>query len=114
MTSTSAARSYDWAALQMREFTELVAAHLPNAAIGANFAPADFCSESWKWIDVFRASALTMPWSEGCASRVLTSSVCPLFLAMRLQMHKSDTSDTARILRQTPSPLMARCSVLRR
>jgi hypothetical protein len=49
----------------MRQFTELVAAHLPNAAIGANFAPADFCSESWKWIDVFRASALTMPWAEG-------------------------------------------------
>ena len=22
-------------------------------------------SESWKWIDVFRASALTMPWAEG-------------------------------------------------
>jgi hypothetical protein len=57
--------SYEWAALQMRQFTELVAAHLPNAAIGANFAPADFCSESWKWIDVFRASALTMPWAEG-------------------------------------------------
>ena len=55
---------YEWAALQMKEFTDITKKYLPNAGVGANFESGDYISESWKWIDVFRHGGLTMPWSE--------------------------------------------------
>ena len=59
--------SFHWAAEQMRQFTSLAQTVFVNAGIGANFMPADYLSESWKWIDVFRSGALTTPWAEGYA-----------------------------------------------
>ena len=50
---------------QMARFTAVARESAPNAGVGANFVPYDFVDEPWKWVDAFRAGALTMPWAEG-------------------------------------------------
>ena len=36
---------YEWAALQMKAFTDLVKQYLPNAGVGANFESTDMVSQ---------------------------------------------------------------------
>ncbi|MDP7014543.1 MAG: hypothetical protein QGG36_01955, partial [Pirellulaceae bacterium] len=53
----------------IKQRTDLLRRHLPNAAIGANYSPHYpqehmFLGEVFKWVSVFRASGMTLPWSE--------------------------------------------------
>jgi len=53
----------------IKERTDILRRHLPNAAGGANFSPHNpqehmFLGEVYKWVTVFRKSGMTLPWSE--------------------------------------------------
>ena len=53
----------------IKERTDILKKHLPNAAIGANYSPHYpsehmFLGEVFKWVSVFRADGMTLPWSE--------------------------------------------------
>ena len=60
---------YHYGIQAIKERTDILARHLPNAGIGANFSPHYpqehmFLGEVYKWVTVFRDSGMTMPWSE--------------------------------------------------
>jgi len=53
----------------IKERTDILRRHLPNAAIGANYSPHYlqehlYLGEVHKWVSVFREEAMTLPWSE--------------------------------------------------
>jgi len=53
----------------MKQQTDVLRRYLPNAGVGANFSPFypqsySFLGEVFKWVNVFREDAMTMPWSE--------------------------------------------------
>jgi len=53
----------------IKQRTDILREHLPNAHIGANFSPHyptdhAYLGEVHKWVSVFRAGGMTMPWSE--------------------------------------------------
>lgn len=52
---------------QMKELTDVLKKHLPNAGIGANFSPHHknlYMGDTYHWISVFREDGMTMPWGE--------------------------------------------------
>ena len=54
---------------RMKERTDLLRKHLPNAGIGANYsphypAPHRYLGEVHKWVTTFRTETMTQPWSE--------------------------------------------------
>lgn len=53
----------------IKQRTDILRGHFPNAGIGANFSPHYptehmFLGEVFKWISVFRQDGMTLPWSE--------------------------------------------------
>jgi len=53
----------------MKAQTDVLRKYLPSAGIGANYSPFypqhySFLGEVFKWVNVFREDAMTMPWSE--------------------------------------------------
>jgi hypothetical protein len=53
----------------IKERTDILRRHLPNAGIGANFSPHYptehmFLGEVYKWVSVFREDGMTLPWAE--------------------------------------------------
>ncbi len=60
---------YHFGIAQIKQRTDILRSHLPNAGIGANFSPHYpqehmFLGEVFKWVSVFRESGMTLPWSE--------------------------------------------------
>lgn len=60
---------YAFGIQSIRERTDILRRHLPNANIGANFSPHYpqehmFLGEVFKWVTVFRERGMTLPWSE--------------------------------------------------
>lgn len=60
---------YHFGIQSIKQRTDILRKHLPNAGIGANFSPHNpqehmFLGEVFKWATVFRESGMTMPWSE--------------------------------------------------
>ncbi len=60
---------YHYGIQAIKERTDILCRHLPNAAIGANFSPHYpsehmFLGETFKWVTVFREDGMTLPWSE--------------------------------------------------
>lgn len=54
---------------KIKERTDILRKHLPNAGIGANYsphypAPHRYLGEVFKWVTPFRKEAMTQPWSE--------------------------------------------------
>lgn len=60
---------YHFGIQAIKERTDILRKHLPNAGIGANYSPHYpqehmFLGEVFKWVSVFRESGMTLPWSE--------------------------------------------------
>ena len=60
---------YDFGIRTIKQRTDILRKHFPNAGIGANFSPHNpvehmFLGEVFKWVSVFRQSGMTLPWSE--------------------------------------------------
>jgi hypothetical protein len=60
---------YDYGIRAIKERTDILRRHLPNAQIGANYSPHYpqehmFLGEVFKWVTVFREDGMTLPWSE--------------------------------------------------
>ena len=60
---------YDYGIRTIKQRTDILRKHFPNAGIGANFSPHYpqehmFLGEVFKWVSVFRKSGMTLPWSE--------------------------------------------------
>ena len=60
---------YDFGIRTIRQRTDILRKHFPNAGIGANYSPHYpqehmFLGEVFKWVSVFRKSGMTLPWSE--------------------------------------------------
>lgn len=60
---------YHYGIQSIKERTDIVRRHLPQAGIGANFSPHYpqqhmFLGEVFKWVSVFREDGMTQPWSE--------------------------------------------------
>lgn len=60
---------YHYGIEAIKERTDILRKHLPNANVGANFSPHYpqehmFLGEVYKWVSVFRQDGMTMPWSE--------------------------------------------------
>jgi hypothetical protein len=60
---------YDFGIRTIKQRTDILRKHFPNAGIGANYSPHYpsehmFLGEVFKWVSVFRDSAMTLPWSE--------------------------------------------------
>ncbi|MFP6615641.1 MAG: hypothetical protein VCB26_04495, partial [Candidatus Hydrogenedentota bacterium] len=60
---------YHFGIQTIKQRTDILRSHLPNAGIGANFSPHYpqehmFLGEVFKWVSVFRDSGMTLPWSE--------------------------------------------------
>ncbi|GIW82980.1 MAG: hypothetical protein KatS3mg105_4787 [Gemmatales bacterium] len=60
---------YDFGIRAIKQRTDILRKHLPNAGIGANYSPHYptehmFLGETYKWISTFRRDGMTMPWSE--------------------------------------------------
>lgn len=52
---------------QLKERTDILRRHLPNAGVGANFSPHHkhvYLGETHHWISLFREDGMTMPWGE--------------------------------------------------
>lgn len=53
----------------IKERTDILRRHFPQAGVGANFSPHypqqhAYLGEVYKWVTVFRESGMTLPWSE--------------------------------------------------
>lgn len=65
---------------KMKELTDVLRRHLPNAGIGANFSPHHggtahaYLGRVFQWVSCFRASCLTLPWSEDFAWQIPTGT----------------------------------------
>ena len=60
---------YNFGIRTIKQRTDILRRHLPNARIGANFSPHYpqehlFLGEVFKWVSVFREEGMTLPWSE--------------------------------------------------
>ncbi len=60
---------YHYGIQAIKQRTDILKKHLPNAGIGANYSPHYpqehmFLGEVFKWVTVFRQSGMTLPWSE--------------------------------------------------
>jgi len=60
---------YHFGIQSIKERTDILRRHLPNAGIGANYSPHYpqehmFLGEVFKWVTVFRQDGMTLPWSE--------------------------------------------------
>ncbi|MCA9068951.1 MAG: beta-galactosidase trimerization domain-containing protein [Planctomycetaceae bacterium] len=60
---------YHYGIQEIKQRTDILRKHLPNANVGANFSPPYpqehmFLGEVYKWASVFRQNGMTMPWSE--------------------------------------------------
>jgi hypothetical protein len=60
---------YDHGIRAIKQRTDILRQHLPNAAVGANYSPHYpsehmFLGEVFKWVSVFREGGMTLPWSE--------------------------------------------------
>jgi hypothetical protein len=60
---------YHFGIAAIKERTDILRRHLPNAQIGANYSPHYpqehmFLGEVFKWVSVFREDGMTLPWSE--------------------------------------------------
>ncbi len=60
---------YHYGIQAIKQRTDILRRHLPNACIGANFSPHSptehvYLGETFKWITCFRAGGMTLPWSE--------------------------------------------------
>ncbi len=60
---------YHFGIQAIKQRTDILRKHLPNAGIGANYSPHYpqehmFLGEVFKWVTVFRESGMTLPWSE--------------------------------------------------
>ena len=60
---------YDHGIRAIKQRTDILRQHLPNAAVGANYSPHYpsehmFLGEVFKWVTVFREGGMTLPWSE--------------------------------------------------
>jgi len=63
----SALYAYRYGIRQLKERTDILRRHLPNAGIGANFSPHHghaYLGETHHWISLFREDGMTMPWGE--------------------------------------------------
>lgn len=56
--------------MEMKQLTDVLRRHLPNARIGANFSPHhggsvhSYLGEVFKWVTCFREDGMTLPWGE--------------------------------------------------
>jgi len=60
---------YHYGIQAIKQRTDILRRHLPNAGIGANYSPHYpqehmFLGEVFKWVSVFRQNGMTLPWSE--------------------------------------------------
>lgn len=60
---------YHFGIQTIKQRTDILRRHLPNASVGANYSPHYpqehmFLGEVFKWVSVFREDGMTMPWSE--------------------------------------------------
>jgi hypothetical protein len=60
---------YDFGIKTIKQRTDILRKHFPNAGVGANYSPHYpqehmFLGEVFKWVSVFRDSGMTLPWSE--------------------------------------------------
>jgi len=60
---------YHYGIQAIKQRTDVLRRHLPNAGIGANYSPHYpqehmFLGEVFKWVTVFREDGMTLPWSE--------------------------------------------------
>jgi len=60
---------YDFGIRNIRQRTDILRKHFPNAGVGANYSPHYpqehmFLGEVFKWVSVFRQDGMTLPWSE--------------------------------------------------
>lgn len=73
--STTNPRLYYWSKIyayrvgigQLKERTDILRRHLPNAGIGANFSPHHqhmYLGDTHHWISLFREDGMSMPWGE--------------------------------------------------
>ncbi len=63
----------------IKQRTDILRRHLPNAQIGANFSPHyptehSFLGETFKWVSCFRQDGMTLPWSEDYIFQVPVAS----------------------------------------
>ncbi len=52
---------------KLKELTDVLRKHLPNAGVGANFSPHHkslYLGDTHHWISMFREGGMTMPWGE--------------------------------------------------
>jgi hypothetical protein len=62
---------------QLKERTDILRKHLPNAGIGANFSPHGhpmYLGSTHHWISLFREDGMTMPWGEDYIFQVPVAS----------------------------------------
>jgi hypothetical protein len=67
---------YAFGAEQLKARTDVIRRYLPGAGVGANYSPHStaYLGETHKWVSLFRAGAMTMPWSEDYAFQVPVGS----------------------------------------
>lgn len=59
--------SHHYGIQQLKQRTDILRKHLPNAGIGANFSPHGqpmYLGSTHHWITLFREDGMTMPWGE--------------------------------------------------
>jgi len=69
--------SYRFGIRQLKDRTDILKAHLPNAGIGANFSPHHkhmYLGPTHQWISLFREDGMTMPWGEDYIFQVPVAS----------------------------------------
>ncbi len=70
---------YHYGIQAIKQRTDILRRHLPNARIGANFSPHypvehSFLGETYKWVTCFRQDGMTLPWSEDYIFQVPVAS----------------------------------------
>jgi len=70
---------YHYGIQAIKQRTDILRRHLPNAQIGANFSPHypvehSFLGETYKWVTCFRQDGMTLPWSEDYIFQVPVAS----------------------------------------
>lgn len=71
----------------LKELTDVLRRHLPNAGIGANFSPhhgSMYLGPTHHWVSVFREDGMTMPWGEDYIWQVPVGTVQMNFLMVDL------------------------------
>lgn len=72
---------------QLKERTDILKKHMPNAGIGANFSPHGqpmFLGSTHHWVSLFREGGMTMPWGEDYIFQVPVGSPQVNFLMVDL------------------------------